>query len=430
MGDRRDLLVRRVETRGGIAALRLLPNIRFGTDRYPDEVARRLRALNIATWIASATHAGYAVANFLDRPLWWLGVANAVATLLYAGVPLLHRLGRLAAPVTFIILLYADLLINICLLGTGIGLQFYYLVGVALAALYFGAEYVALASICGAVAAALIIGLQLAVPYDTGLLPPTRFAAGVLANAVVSCGILLLIVSYALREAARAEAASERLLVNILPAKVAERLKRRDGAVIADKYDEASILFADMAGFTAQASDTAPDDLVHFLNRVFSDFDRLVEQHGLEKIKTTGDAYMVVSGVPTARSDHAQALALLALEVRDAATEWRDSRGRNVPIRMGMSSGPVVAGVVGTRKFFYDVWGDAVNVASRMETTGTEGKIQVSQDSYERLRDGFVLEARGEIEVKGKGRMPTWFLVARNSLRGQPRANSSLAEQE
>ncbi len=136
-----------------------------------------------------------------------------------------------------------------------------------------------------------------------------------------------------------------------------------------------------MAGFTAQASDTTPAELVQFLNRVFSDFDRLVERHGLEKIKTTGDAYMVVSGVPTARPDHAEALAVLALEMREAATEWRDGRGRRVPIRMGMSSGPVVAGVVGTRKFFYDVWGDAVNVAARMETTGAAGKIQVSQES-------------------------------------------------
>jgi adenylate cyclase len=120
--------------------------------------------------------------------------------------------------------------------------------------------------------------------------------------------------------------------------------------------------------------------------------------------------------VPTARSDHAQALAALALEMREAAAEWRDSRGRSVPIRMGISSGPVVAGVIGTRKFFYDVWGDAVNAAARMEMTGSAGKIQVSQDIYERLRDEFVLESRGEIEVKGKGRMPTWFLLARKSL--------------
>jgi adenylate cyclase len=403
--------------------MRLLPNIRFGTERYPEEVARRLRALNIAIWMASATHAGYALVLFIDFTLWRLGVVNVVSALLYASVPLLHRFGRLVGPLAATLLLDADLAIYIWLLGTGVGIQFFYFPGVALAALFFGAEYIALTAVVGAVAAALIIGLQLTVPYDTGLIPPTLVVVSIITNAVVSCGIVLLVVSYALREAARAEAASERLLVNILPAKVADRLKRRDEAVIADKYDEASVLFADMAGYTASASDTDPDDLVKFLNRVFSDFDRLVERHALEKIKTTGDSYMVVSGVPTVRPDHAQALAALALDMREAASAWRDSHGRIVPIRMGMSSGPVVAGVVGTRKFFYDVWGDAVNVAARMETTGVAGKIQVSETTYLRLKDAFALEARGAIDIKGKGSMPTWFLLARKPLAAvQPKA--------
>jgi adenylate cyclase len=422
------LLVRGVETRSGVAAMRLLPNIRFGTERYPEKVARRLRGLNIATWVASATHAFYAVVLFLDfTRFWWLAAANTVATLLLAGVPLLHRLGPLAGPVGAIVLLYADLYFFTYVLGTGIGIHFYYLLAVALTILYLGPEYVALATASGAVAAALIIALLLTAPHDTGLLPEWLVVVSLVANAIVSCGVLLLIVLYALREAARAETAaereyqrSERLLTNILPSPIAARLKSECNLVIADRHDEASILFADMAGFTEQASETAPDDLVQFLNRVFSDFDRLVERHGLEKIKTTGDCYMVVSGVPTARPDHAQALAVLALEMCEAAAAWRDPRGRNVPIRMGISSGPVVAGVVGTRKFFYDVWGDAVNVAARMETTGCAGRIQVSQDTYERLRDEFVLEGRGEIEVKGKGRMSTWFLLARKSLVVQP----------
>ncbi|SJM31761.1 adenylate/guanylate cyclase domain-containing protein [Mesorhizobium delmotii] len=399
----------------------MLPNIRLGTERYPEKVARRLRGLNIVTWIASATHAFYVVALLPDfTRFWWLATGNAVAMLLYAGIPLLHRFGRLAGPVAVTVIFYADVSAYVWLLGTSIGIQFYFLIGVGLALLYVGPEYVALAAVSGAVAAFLITVLQLMVPYDTGLLPEWLFIASFVTNAFVSCGTLLLIVYYALREAARAEAAaereyerSERLLTNILPSPIAARLKSESNVVIADRYDEASVLFADMAGFTALASETAPDDLVQFLNRVFSDFDRLVERHGLEKIKTTGDAYMVVSGVPMARPDHAEALAVLALEMCKAATEWRDARGRNVPVRIGIGGGPVVAGVVGTRKFFYDVWGDAVNVAARMETTGSAGKIQVSEDIYERLKEGFELEARGEIEVKGKGRMLTWFLLAR-----------------
>jgi adenylate cyclase len=168
-----------------------------------------------------------------------------------------------------------------------------------------------------------------------------------------------------------------------------------------------------MAGFTASASDIDPDDLVQFLNRVFSDFDQLVERHGLEKIKTTGDSYMVVSGVPAPRPDHAEALAELALAMRDKAADLHDPLGRSVPMRIGISSGAVVAGVVGTSKFFYDVWGDAVNVAARMESSGVAGQIQVSEATYRRLESAFALEARGTIDIKGKGLMPTWLLVGR-----------------
>jgi adenylate cyclase len=244
-------------------------------------------------------------------------------------------------------------------------------------------------------------------------------AAALISNVFISCGMVILIVYYAFREMTRAQETAEReyqrsesLLANMLPAAVAGRLKNRAETVIADKYDDASILFADMAGYTARASDTRPDDLVAFLNQVFTEFDRLVEQHGLEKIKTTGDAYVVVSGLPTPRPDQAEALACLALDLRSASEDLHDPYGRKVPIRMGMSCGPVVAGV-GRRKFFYDVWGDAVNVASRMETTGAEGKIQVSHEAYERLKEQFMLEERGWVDIKGTGQMRTRFLVAR-----------------
>ncbi len=395
--------------------------VAFGTERYPEKVARRLRGINIATRIAATTHAFYAAAFLPDLTRsWGLATGNAAAMLLYAGIPLLHRFGRLAAPVAVTVIFYADISAYVWLLGTGLGIQFYFLIGVGLVVLYVGPEYVAFAAVSTAVAAFLIVVLHLMVPYDTGLLPGWLFVASFVTNAAVSCGTLLMIVYYALRETARAEEIaereyerSERLLANILPAPVAARLKSESNAVISDKYDEASVLFAVMAGFTAQASDTAPEDLVQFLNRVFTDFDWLVERHGLEKIKTTGDSYMVVSGVPATRPDHAQALAELALDMLDAAKKWRDPKGRSVPIRIGIGGRPVVAGVVGTRKFFYDVWGDAVNVAARMETTGSAGKIQVSESIYQRLKDTFVMEARGEIDVKGKGKMPTWFLLGR-----------------
>lgn len=416
--------------------LRLLPNVRYGTERYSEQVARRLRALNITAWIASAVASGFAIVQFLDPTpgLWKVAAINALAALVCAAIPLLHRFGPLAAAVCFISFLYVYFFVDLVLLGTGTGMQFYYLVGTALVVLFLGPEHILLASIFGAAAVAFLITVEVLLPRDTGLLPATTLLGNYVATTAAACTVLMVIVFYALREAARAEAAAQReyersetLLVNILPATIAARLKSRAEAVIADKYEEASILFADMEGFTARATDMAPDVLVAFLNRVFTDFDRLVERHGLEKIKTTGDAYMVVSGVPVARPDHAEALAQLALEMRGAALDLRDPHGRSVPVRIGISSGPVVAGVVGTRKFFYDVWGDAVNVAARMESTGTAGKIQVSQESWRRLRHAFVLEECGEIDVKGKGRMRTWYLVAHSPPAAAAPASSELA---
>ena len=408
---------------GSSAVMRLLTDIGFGTERYPDKVARRLRTVNFGTRIAASGHALFFVVTLADFVrLWWLLLVHTVMMLLFAGVPLLHRFGPQAGGVVTLVLFTSELLVFTYLIGTGAGIQFDFLLVVALTVLYLGARRIAVTTVSAGIAAALIVVVQLTVPDDTGLLPRPLLVTVLVSNAVLACGSLLLVASYALGEVARAQSIaereyqrSERLLANILPSPIAARLKDESNPVIADRHDEASILFADMEGFTAQASDTAPEDLVKFLNRVFSDFDRLVERHGLEKIKTTGDAYMVVSGVPMPRPDHAHALAVLALEMREAATGWRDPRGRNVPIRIGIASGPVVAGVVGTRKFFYDVWGDAVNVAARMETTGSAGRIQVSHDVYERLRDEFVLEPRGEIEVKGKGKMSTWFLLARKT---------------
>jgi adenylate cyclase len=204
---------------------------------------------------------------------------------------------------------------------------------------------------------------------------------------------------------------SETLLTNVLPVAIADRLKSEAGRVIADRYEEASILFADMAGFTASASQASPVELVRFLNDVFTAFDRLIERHGLEKIKTTGDNYMVVGGVPAARQDHATAIVRLGAEMLDAARHMHDPNGACVSIRIGIATGPVVAGVVGTNKFFYDVWGDAVNVASRMESTGVPGRIHVSPETYALVSDQFAFESRGPIDVKGKGKMSTWLLV-------------------
>jgi adenylate cyclase len=220
-----------------------------------------------------------------------------------------------------------------------------------------------------------------------------------------------LLLQYAVRERDAALARSDGLLLNVLPRSIAERLKR-DPGVIAERYDEVTVLFADVADFTPFAERTSPERLVGVLNEVFSAFDDLTERHALEKIKTIGDAYMVAGGLPELRADHAEAVAALAVDMQSELARVCTALGLGLAIRIGIDSGPVVAGVIGRRKFIYDLWGDTVNTASRMESHGIAGRIQVTEATYRRLRDRYRFEDRGEMEVKGKGRIKTYLLVA------------------
>ena len=205
---------------------------------------------------------------------------------------------------------------------------------------------------------------------------------------------------------------SERLLLNILPKPIAERLKQEQG-IIADSFNEVTVLFADIVGFTNLSSYTPPTELVIILNEIFSTLDELVEKHGLEKIKTIGDAYMVVGGLPTPRPDHAEAIADIALDMQKAISRLNITNGQPLTIRIGIHTGPVVAGIIGVKKFSYDLWGDTVNLASRMESHGQAGCIQVTQDTYKLLKDRYEFEARGLTAVKGIGDMPTFFLTGK-----------------
>ncbi|MBI2697856.1 MULTISPECIES: adenylate/guanylate cyclase domain-containing protein [Mycobacterium] len=388
---------------------------------YPKSVARQQRVLTRASRIGAVVSAFYTLLGiFIGRDVLAITLLSAVSTVIYLGIPLLYRYGELVAPMVFIIAAYVFITVLCLRIGTGTGIQFYYLVGASIAVLVLGIDHIALASVAAAVGAVLTVALQLTVPENTGVQPDWAYAIGYMVSVATSWLMVIAIVWSALREITRAERVieaeylrSESLLANILPAKIAERLKDPSRTVIADKYDDASVLFADIAGFTSRASDTAPTDLVRFLDQLYTKLDALVDRHGLEKIKTSGDSYMVVSGVPDQRPDHLEALAQLALDMADAVADLKDPRGRAVPLRIGLAAGPVVAGVVGARKFFYDVWGDAVNVAARMETTDVEGRIQVPQDVYDRLKRDFVFEERGDIDVKGKGVMHTWYLVGR-----------------
>ena len=205
---------------------------------------------------------------------------------------------------------------------------------------------------------------------------------------------------------------SERLLLNILPKEIADILKV-ENRIIAEQFDNASIMFADLVEFTPLTAELAPVEMVELLNEIYLFFDDLVEKYNLEKIRTIGDNYMVVSGVPRRRADHAQALASMALEMCGFMEGFKTKGGKILNFRIGINSGPLVAGVVGRKKFQYDVWGDAVNIASRMESHGVPGRVHITEATRQLVKDEFICERRGSVRIKGKGEMETWFLVKR-----------------
>ncbi|MEL7035737.1 MAG: adenylate/guanylate cyclase domain-containing protein [Cyanobacteria bacterium J06592_8] len=215
-----------------------------------------------------------------------------------------------------------------------------------------------------------------------------------------------------LKKLAEEQEKSEQLLLNILPKPIAERLKQGENT-IADSFEDVTVLFGDIANFTKLSADLSPAQLVEILNKIFSRFDELADKYNLEKIKTLGDAYMVVGGLPTPQADHAEAIAEMALEMQSAITQFSLQPGEPLKMRIGINTGPVEAGVIGMKKFTYDLWGDTVNTANRMESHGTPGKIQVTDTTYQRLKQKYQLEERGIISVKGKGEMYTYFLTGR-----------------
>lgn len=262
-----------------------------------------------------------------------------------------------------------------------------------------------------AVAGSLVISEMITPIYE---LPNPEIPA--LFNFLIVLVFAYFVVWYYVRQRADLLRLTDGLLKNTLPDTIAERLKTSE-EMIADEYESASILFADVSGFTPMSAEMSPTELVALLNGIFTDFDEMVERRDLEKIKTIGDAYMVAAGVPVPRADHAQAICDLALEMQRHVRE-KSFSGRNVMFRIGINSGPLVAGIIGTRKFSYDLWGDSVNTASRMESSGQPGLIQITRTTRDLVDDDFVCRPGGLIDVKGKGPMPVWFLEGRRGEDG------------
>ncbi|MGH7549460.1 MAG: adenylate/guanylate cyclase domain-containing protein [Gemmatimonadota bacterium] len=259
----------------------------------------------------------------------------------------------------------------------------------------------------------LVVGIPLAplIRSSSVALPPELLRTFAVLNIGGVAFISFTLLATFARQREAAQQRVEDLLLNILPDEIARRLQDEPQA-IADHVDSASILFADVVDFTPLSDRLAPAEIVGLLDRLFTEFDELADRYGVEKIKTIGDCYMVAAGVPRPRADHAQALVRMALDMRECMARYARADGDGpLQLRIGINSGPVVAGVIGRRRFLYDLWGDAVNMASRMESHGLPGKIQITRTTWELVQDEFDCETRGVVEVKGKGQVETWYLL-------------------
>ncbi len=391
----------------------------LGTEGLELERQRKIRLLNQCAIIAATTLCGFSLLYFVDIRRMWIGT---VGDLVFAGLQLttlqLTKRRRYAwACAQFLFLCNLQLALASFYVGPSMGYQYYFFPFISVVFLVTPRRLIGLYAFA-LLSLALYLYFELAMrPEDAIVTFPEGLTRVMRLVTIMSTCVTLALIAFLFdadtRETelklADEHQRSERLLLNILPASISDRLKGGHEA-IADGFAEVTVVFADIVGFTLLSARLPPDELVRVLNEVFSRFDDLAERHGLEKIKTIGDAYMVASGLPEPRADHAQAAVRMAIGMREALEEVNRLHGYQLEVRIGLNSGPVVAGVIGKKKFIYDLWGDTVNTASRMESHGVKGEIQLSDSTAKLVRGTFDLTDRGTIEVKGKGEMAV-FLV-------------------
>ncbi len=388
-----------------------------GTAGYPPDTQRRLKILNMIALLIVITTlvfaAQQAAADFDKmKPVIIINILLAAMAMM---VPLAHRINDIAGAILIAVAELAALLAFTAYFGRTAGTPMMYVAFSAAPFVVFGLKRMWL--VLGTVLTALVLHLYAYFTFhrsDAWLPMDDAFLnANYVQGAITAFGLIAASVYYAFSLAERAKAETEAVLRNVLPDNVVERLKAVPDAAIADGFASASVLFADVSGFVAMARALGPEKTVELLNKLVSRFDDLAERHGVEKIKTIGDAYMVASGVPEPRADHAVALAEMALDMIDATRDISAETSLPINIRAGMASGPMMAGVIGKRKFSYDVWGDPVNLASRLEQASLPGRILICPTCREALEGRFEMQPRGMIEVKGVGAQETWYLGAR-----------------
>jgi adenylate cyclase len=358
----------------------------------------------------------YAVQQtFLDYERYWPIIhINYALVVIIATVPFVHRFGPVAAALLILVTECAALFAFTYYLGRDSGLHIQYIAFSAATFVVFGLGrmWLIIPSITVALVLHLICWFWFPQSAAAIVAEPEVLDSLYTQAAITTFGLIAAAVFYAFRLAENAKAETEALLRNILPDSIVERLKLKPTEPIADSFPEASILFADISGFVPLARRLGASQTVALLNSIVSEFDALSERHGVEKIKTIGDAYMVASGVPERVPDHLMRLAHLALDMQSVICRLREESGLYHNMRIGLASGPVMAGDIGRQKFSYDIWGDAVNLAARLENLSIPGRIHVCPRSRAGLDEAFVFESRGLVDLKGVGQQETWFLVA------------------
>ncbi|MEO1694411.1 MAG: adenylate/guanylate cyclase domain-containing protein [Pseudomonadota bacterium] len=397
--------------------------INFGTHDYPEETRRRLKILNFIAYLIGATTFIYCVQHLsTDIAAYWpLIIVNVALVSLAIIVPLSHRISPIAGGVIVVVVEWAALLLICAMIGSHAGVQLQYFIGAAAPFVVFGLERMRL------VLATVISGAVLHVicwsqfPPETAWLDlPPEMITGIYTQAsITTVAMIAAAVWYAFTLVEAAKAETDAVLRNILPDTVVTQLKQNPDAVIAQQHENVAVLFADIAGFVALSKSLGAERTVVILNDLIRRFDVLASEHGIEKIKTIGDAYMAAAGVPEPVDDPVGRMARFAMAMVVTAREVAAQHDINLALRTGIAVGPLTAGVIGARKFSYDIWGDTVNLAARLEGNSAPGRILVCPDCRTALEWRFDLEPRGEIEIKGVGRRPVWFIEHQQATRDE-----------
>jgi adenylate cyclase len=387
----------------------------YGTAGYPEPVRRRLRIMNVAAYLIAAFTLVYTIEQvILDFEVWKPVIyINLVLIAVALAAPLLHRFNDIAGALTLAIAENIGLFVLTYILGTGSGLHMQYFAAVAGYFVVFGLGRMKL------ILSLIVAGFVLHMVAWTWFTPerallhvrPFDLDELYVTAVVTTTAMVAAVVYYAFRLAEQAQEETDTLLHNILPSSIVDRLKGAPGAIIADEVADASVLFADLKGFVTLAKRLGPARTVGLLNIVVSAFDDLADQWRVEKIKTIGDAYMAAAGIPEPAPDHAERLAGMALAMHAALTRISRDQDVALALRIGIATGPVLAGVIGARRLTYDVWGDTVNLASRLEGQSQPGRVLVSRATKTHLEPRFALELCGPLDIKGFGLEEAWYVV-------------------